>query len=469
MVEKQHHSLSGIKTNGGYKLGMVEATLRLPKGQTVRHDGSVVTFAPDQNHIPYLRRSNENPMLPILESQESIYGKINFSDGRVIAIASSYSPYVLEGEHLILWALSGDNFRFQPNVNYLSMEQGQKLFSTAGNLARVYEKKGLTYFIGINSNDKEYERQSVQSIRDGAHVHCVGIDQKDIDHFEEIPDRKEKRILNDPFARLSNRVLKKLTMPKILSLSSASELFDGILSYDDYPYRYPAGTSLVLKKGLDSLKYPEFFAMVQQIHQTLEGDYNELTKVFTDFNPDTFRAKVDDGLDTISYLKRPIPLPREEIRVRLDTYLQEHPELVDDNLIVNGLRFIANRLKSASQVVYDNAVDFDSILRIPVVKAETMNSQIIMKGLSYNMMIFAHPDTGEVLLSFVPRVTTGGSPLDAVGIKKVQYSVTPADFKKHIAQMDQRLDATISKLIRMDKSIEPGEAFSGMPKPRPAF
>ena len=469
MAEKQPHNLGEIKSNGGYKLGMVEAKLRLPKGQTVNLDGTIVTFAPEQNHIPYLKRSNEWPMLPILKSQEGIYGTINFSDGRLIAIASSYSPYVLEGEHLILWALSGDNFRFQPNVNYLSTEQGQKLFSTAANLARVYEKKGLTYFIGINSNEKEYERQSVQSIRDGAHVHCVGLDPKDIDHFEEIQYRDEKRILDDPFARLSNRLLEKLTMPQVLRLSSASDMFEQMISYDEYPYKYPTGTSLVLRQGLDSLKHPEFFPLIQKIHQTLEADFNKLVKCFTDQSFDTFRAKVDDEIDTISFFRRPIPLSREEIKSRLEIYFKKHPELVDDRLIVNGLGYLANVIKPASQVVLESATGFDEITGVPKIDAKTINSRIIMNGLSYNMMIFRHPDTGKTLLSFVPRVTTGGSPLDAIGIKKEQYSVPVAQFKEHLALMDQKLDATVSELLETDKDITPGEAFNGSPKEKPAF
>ena len=192
-------------------------------------------------------------------------------------------------------------------------------------------------------------------------------------------------------------------------------------------------------------------------------------KCFTDQSLDTFRAKVDDEIDTISFFRRPIPLSREEIKSRLEIYFKKHPELVDDRLIVNGLGYLANVIKPASQVVLESATGFDEITGVPKIDAKTINSRIIMNGLSYNMMIFRHPDTGKTLLSFVPRVTTGGSPLDAIGIKKEQYSVPVAQFKEHLALMDQKLDATVSELLETDKDITPGEAFSGTPKEKPAF
>lgn len=469
MPEKKRHSLTEIKTNGGYHLGMVKASLYLPKMETVNPDGTVVTFSPDQNHIPYLRRSNENPMLAILENQQSIYGRIPMSDGRVILVAGASSPYVREGEHLILWALSGDNFRFQPNVNYLSPEQGQKLFSTIANVIEIFERKGLSYFIGINSNDEEYQRQSVQSIRDGAHVHCVGLDQNDVNHLEPIKPEDDDRILHDPFALLTNRLLEKVLMPKILRLDKNSELTTRMISYDEYTYKYPQGTSLVLRDGVNTLRNPNFFSFVQRIHQLLESEYQELIRCFTDNSPDTFRARVEDDIDTISFFKRPLPLPREEIMDRLSLYFERYPELNGDRLVENGLRYMARVIKSASEVVKENAIGFDERLGIPVVEAKTMNTKIIMEGLSYNMMIFSHPDTGEVLLTLVPRVTTGGSPLDSIGIKKDQYPVTKKEFKVHIAEMDKRLDSTVAELINRDTDILPGSAFKGIPKEKSEF
>lgn len=469
MVEKVKHSLKNIIDKGGYKLGIVGAKLKLPKLRTTNPDGTIVTFAPEQNHRPYLDRSNAFPILPILESQDGLYGEIRFEDKRVIAIAEAYSPYVLEGEHLILWALSGDNTRFQPNITYLSDDQGKKLFSTAASIAEIYERKGLTFMIGINSNDKEYERQSVQSIRDGAHVHCVGIDKKDVIHFEELAPSDDKRILNDPFSMLANRILEKSVMPKVFGFENADSLIKNMVGYSEYPYEYPKGTSLVLKEGLKSLKNPNFFKFIQQIHQLLENEFNQLVSCFTDGNPDTFRAYINDDTDTINFFSRPLPLPKNEIQLRLTKYLEDHPELGDDHLVAQGLRYIGKVLKSALTVIVENTDSKHPTLGIPIVDAKIMNSRIIMKGLSYNMLVFTHPDTGEVLLSFVPRITTGGSPLDSIGIKKVQYSVSEDEFKVHISEMARRLNSTVSMLMKSESNIRPRKAVSTTPKVKPEF
>lgn len=469
MVEKAKHSLTEIKTKGGYRLGMVPASLYLPKMETINPDGTTVSFKADQNHIPYLRRSNEFPIMPILENQGGVYGKIPMSDGRVILLASTSSPYVKEGEHIIMWALSGDNFRFQPNVDFMSKEQGQRLFSTAANIYDVFDSKGLTPFIGINSNDQEYQRQSVQSIRDGAHVHCVGIDKKDIAHFKPLDRKEDDRILNDPFMRLTNRLLEKVFIPKVLETEGADAFVKSMITYEDYPYVYPKGTSLVLKDGIDTLRNPNFFAFIQKLHQTFEAEYSDLVKCFTDNKSDTFRVRVDDDIDTISFFRRPKLLPRREILSRLGRYFEKNPALVGDEVVVNGLKYLAGTLKPASQVVVENSTGRDERLNIPIVEARTMNTRIIMDGLSYNMMIFQHPDSNEVLLSIVPRVTTGGSPLDAIGIKKDQYSVSQAEFRRFVKEMDERIDKTIQILMDKDQDIIPGSALLGSPRITPDF
>lgn len=466
MSKKETHHFKDIQEKG-YRLGMTSVKLRLPKMQTLTPDGKTVTFAPEQNHLPYLRRSNEYPMEPILDKQGSIYGTIPFEDGRKILVAGTSSPYVLEGDHMILWALSGDNFRFQPTFNSLSNEQGNKLFSTAADISTIYKEKGYQYFIGINQNDHEYERQSVQSIRDGVHVHCVGLNDEDVKAFEPLENHGEKRILKDPFAILTTRILEKTVLTKLSEVEGADKVVTDVIPYDEYPYEYPAGTSLVLKDDLNTLKNPAFFPFVQKVHQMMEAEYEELRKCFTDDVPDTFRAKVDDDIDTVNFFRRPTPLPVDEIRKRLATYLEKRPELAQDHLAVQALGYVANKIRKASDIIWERKKGTDPNLNIPIVAAKTMNTDIIMDGLSYNLMIFPHPDDGRVLLSFVPRVTTGGSPLDSMGIKKEQYPVNPQEFKEHIKAMDARIDEDVSILLNQDSSIVPGSAFKGIPKEEP--
>lgn len=447
-----------IMQDQSYRLGERPVMLFLPRLAQCNPDGRQITFDPGQNHRRYLYDSNLFPIKEALDEQGGIYARKRVSDGREIIVAATSSPYTTEGDHLILWLLRGNNFQFQPTVEDVSEEQGREAFSLAGEIVSCYQEKDPSgkWFIGVNYNEGEDERQSVQSIRDGVHIHLVRIDQGDISRFKPARDGTSRHLFADSFTPLSLEILQKVAVPEILKDGDFSRIkpFARQLSFS-----YPKAYFFALPYGRETLKEEWFFRALVGMNRVLRQKYQELTNCFIEGRLDMFRAQVGGEMELF---QRPKLRPRREIYQNLERYFDFYPQLASEK---NLRRFfwLAENLRNASEVV-DREKSGSVNGGVPVIEAERVNSQFILKGLSCNLLIFPNQESPEeVFMAVVPRVTSGGSPLDAFGIRKVQYEVSLDEFQNLTIKADRRRDKIVGRLLEQNPTLEAGPAFEGRP------
>lgn len=459
-------TLDIIKVNpDAYRLGMVPAELHLPRRQLTNPTGTPVAFNPEQNHREYLRESNLFPIGPALEAQRSIYAYAKLSDMRQVIISSTASPYTVNGDHLIVWAPRGDNFRFQPTLTALSDEQGQKTLEVVANIAAQYDAINghRNYYVGMNVQPDEFERQSVQSIRDAAHFHVVRMDNRDILELKPLSSQKSLHEFADSYTLISLPLFEQLIASRIQQLPQSGKFLSHSISYKDYPFRYPMGHFFNLVDAWATLSDPGFFKFLQNIQEIISQEYHDLVSCFTNGRREIFRVQVGNGSNSTDFFRRLLPLPSNEISSRLDTYLAQHPEIT--NITTKQLLiYLAAKIKPASDIVLSNMNGVDAATRLPFVSAHTINSKMIMEGESYNILFFPNPSGTGVMMGFVPRVTSGGSPLDAFGIKKQQYVLrSQEEFSKIMGETDTRHDRIVNQLIVSLPYLSAGSALQGSP------
>lgn len=454
-----------VKDPGKYRLGMMMAELHLPRRQLVNPNGVAVTFNREQNHRDYLYQSNLFPIAPQLERQGSIYAHAVLPDNRLVIVASTTSPYTVEGDHIIVWLPRGDNFMFQPTLAEVSEEQGQKGLGVVANIAAQYDttNRGRNYYVGMNVQPSEFERQSVQSIRSAVHIHVVRMDDRDIKNLKPLSKLESRHEFADSYTPFSLALFDQIIAGRIEQLPGAERYLSRSFTYQDYPFLYPKAHFFELKDRWVTLGENGFFTFLKGIQEVVSQQYKELADCFTDGRREIFRLQVGNGNSSTDFFRRLLPLSPDEINKRLDVYLAKHSELTDGRAIA-FLRYLANHIQSASNALRASIDKIDEETGVPVISAHAINSRMIMEGESYNVLFFPSPNGGKVLMAFVPRVTSGGSPMDAFGLKKQQFVIPdPEEFNGLMEQADKRRDDIVNQLLKSTSYLSPGSAIKGTP------
>lgn len=463
---KIRQDLTEVTLNpGSYLLGSLPVELELPRAARRNMSGLQVTFSPDQAHTEYLIESNRSPMAATLESQGSVYARETILDGRQIIIANSLSPYTVNGDHLIVWCPGKDGIRYQQTFREMGIRQGQEAFRITSSIARIYESENgpRNFYIGINVQTDEWQRQTVQSIRDAVHLHAVRMTEVDIIQFQEVKDRHVSHEFADNFATLSLELFSQVVVPELDKIG-ANAFFSEAFGHSGYKLQYPKGYFFRLKEGWETLKSEDFFPFLVNLQIIFENAYKELRACFTDERLEMFRFIVgEDGKAKEEPFMRPLPFENDEIVRRVRAYLEKH--LISDKKTQRRLLFLASTIKPASDVLERNSEKNPGLSTdVPKINVKAINTKMIMDGLGYNILFFPDPiDKGAVLMSIVPRVTSAGSPLDAFGIKKTQYEVEQAEFESLMASADARRDTIVRNLITRHPSLVQGSALEGRP------
>ncbi len=452
---------------GKYQIGSLPVELVLPRRAKSNMSGIAVTFSPDQIHKVYLTESNRSPMADVLKSQNSVYAEEVLSDGRKIIIANPLSPYTVSGDHLIVWLPGKDGTRLQQSFKQLSIEQGTEAMKIVSSIAQEFERTNGShnFFIGINKQEGENERQSVQSVRDSVHIHAVKLNLDDVKSFNLVEDKRSLHEFADQFSALSVDLFEQLVASKLLDNPDANVFFDEAFNFNNYPFDYPKGYFLKLKNGWETLNHEGFFSMLVEMQKIMDGSYKELRNCFTDESLDMFRFIVGDNGNALEEVfQRPMPFDNKSIIENVKLFIDQHPEITNAET-KRKLLLLASIIRPSSDVLEavstETEYDKTSVRRV---KAREINTKLIMDGLGYNILFFPDPrENGSVLMSIVPRVTSAGSPLDAFGIKKTQFEVAENEFNTMMKSADQRRDIIIHNLLRKHSKLRPGDALVGQP------
>lgn len=466
---KIRQNLETIKQNPEkYLLGSLPVELKLPRRKKNNMSGISVTFSPDQAHKDYLAESNRSPMADTLEHQKSIYAKQIMPDGRQLIIANTFSPYTIEGDHLIIWCPSKDGTKFQQSFRQMGIDQGQEALKITSSIATEFQQQNgnKNFFIGMNVQSNEFQRQSVQSIRDAVHIHAVRLSEKDIANFNDASSKRDRHEFADSFSNLTSDLFSQLVARQLPEIPDANVFFDEAFHHRDYQLEYPKGYFFKLSEGWKTLEHEGFFPFMVEMQKRIENAYREIRDVFVDSTmTDMFRFHVgENGNGKEEFFTRPMPFPNDVIKQRLVEYLEKHPE-VGDERTKKMLFYLANTIKPASDVLSElsepNTNGSSSVSRVNV---RHINTKMFMDGLGYNILFFPDPrDESSVVMSVVPRVTSAGSPLDAFGIKKTQYEVEDAEFEKMLYESDSRRDKIVHNLMARHADLKAGLALKGRP------
>ena len=464
MAESVHGNIplqEMIRNPDLYEMGMVPVSLSLPRKPQKNGTGITTTFSPQQIHRNYLYDGNRGPIKFALEAQRSIYATQRLDDGSENILSGSSSAYTLNGDHFILWGTSGD-FRHQPTFETMSRMQGESVFGLGSQILQQFDRKNgpKNYFFAFNVNPGEDERQAVQSIKT-VHGHIVRLDDEDVRTFQPVDRAHLKGLADPPFvANLANDILYATMAPAIAEDGHRSGIIKDVIGYRNYKYEYPKGTFFVLKDGWDTLRSEEFFPFIQRMQKALRVGYNDLARRFADPDfSDVFTVRVGNGDGVSDVMRRPMGRMREDMVQQVQNYIGEHPELpvnVADNLVT-----LSHMVRPASHVICDYS-DHDDGRGIPSVTANTINTKLFLQGEGYNLILMPG-STGDGLLAVVPRLLSGGSPLDAVGIHKSQYEVAEEEYAQLLQSSDARRDEIVASMLPSNPSLKPGAAFKGVP------
>lgn len=455
-----------------YRMGELAVKSHLPRRLTKSGNGGTIAFDSSQGHQQYIRQFAETSINTALHKDKNIYASQTFPDGRQTIVAASPSPYTM-GDHLVVWNPNRGPEFLQPTFQEMSVQQGEAAFAIVRNIAETFAETTGNFFIGANVQSSEKQRQSVQSIRE-VHFHAVRMVDEDVISFRNISSRKDLRDLADPFTNVSLNFFGDVIASKLKKEPDFSDHFSRDFSQKEYPFEYPKAHFFELKNGWDSLTEKGFFEFLQTMQKNIASEYQELVDCYVGENSkkrDTFRVSIGNGGHrSVTLFSRLMPQPVDVRIQNLNGYFERHPEISES--LKRKLIFLARQIKPASEVLLEDHArknkkgDFqrDKYSGLKIASARDVNTRLIMKGESYNILFFPNQQKeGSVLMAIVPRITSGGSPLDAFGIKKTQYEVSDREFNQMMEAADRRRDTIVRKVLSKNPNLKPGPALKKRP------
>lgn len=410
------------------QLGERAVISTLPRVKT----GNQVAIGPFQDHSVYLKSANHGSYRE--RFRDYAVGVLEINGGHEI-ITIPTSPYVKDpnSTHLMLVSVmnTGKNGEQVPTFFSFPKEQGQVHFSILAKIAKsLQEKYGSNWFIGTSISPEENNRQAVQSVKT-IHTHCVGLTNEEMENFTLLRDnfnlkrkkgqepkgrkemREAKRMLSDSFAQLGIDLLQDLVLSQAFwdknsALSAFVEEKNPQLNLE-----YPKSYSLKLQGGLEAFSDPRLFTLTSAIDHRIKITYDQILDLLVE--------KKERDL-----FNRYFPRPEEERTKRILAFAKTH-EIKTGTL--EKLKRLSRILLPATNLIARGINNQQQIY--------LANTRLFLKGPAYNHLLYPAGNGPQLILSIIPRFLSGGSPLDAMGIYKNQYFVSPEEIKTLAAQQKE--------------------------------
>lgn len=382
------------------QLGQEAVALSLPRLAI----GNQVTVGPHAQHENYLTERNKEPY-----DQRLADGEVCRFEGddmkQILTIPSSGYVNGHDSIHLMLVAMNNAQTAEEqriPTFSDFTQEQGQQHFKILGRLAEEFTKRyGNSWSIGASISPDEWHRQAVQSIKT-IHTHIIGAGKELLQSVEPLSQRpaeeakEKKRMLADSLSPLSISLLREAVFTENFW---EDDTIEGIAADEDFRpgQTYPQGYTVLLNGGTEVLSNPRTSVLIQKIDTSIDEVYSYLRDAFATEEP-------------LDILDRPTLRDAVTRKTNINAFANNH----------NLSSLTTVRLHRLSHIIQP-AREILSRATTEERRTYLANTRLFLKGYAYNLVIFPTQEDGRLALSIVPRVLSGGSPLDAMGIYKEQY------------------------------------------------
>ncbi|MCX8009146.1 MAG: hypothetical protein N3A54_05625, partial [Patescibacteria group bacterium] len=292
--------------------------------------------------------------------------------------------------HVFLETLNFLQQSFPSNKSYIGLS-----FSPweSRRVARVYDPI-TEQFVEIL-----FPRSPVQNLAT-IHAHVVSANPQRWSKDARLPShRHQKRMLREPFLPH----LSALFLQTVYGEVSARhpDIEQDVYTAANRDPDFPKGILFAVKK--DVFKSSQYAAFMYDLHNRAQHVYNHLA----------------DSIVVLEDLQRGIITYREDRQRKIEDFIKAY-SLQNNSDIICFLRWLANRPHPDEMV--EPSTDFAA-------RAEIAESFILL-GLAYNLVFYipeGFPDT--IATGIHPRIISGASPTETMGIIKQQYTIPTDEFQ----------------------------------------